>query len=177
MPRTGPAADEVRTERLLLRRWRETDIEPMAAINRDPEVARYLNRPPADGSFVPALERLWRRDGYGLWALESSEPPTAGELIGFAGLGHPNFLPGLEGEVEVGWRLARSAWGRGLATEAARAAVAQARDVLGMRRLLSIIHPENERSRRVAEKLGMAVGRRVHNPVLGIPVEVWELEL
>jgi RimJ/RimL family protein N-acetyltransferase len=168
---------ELRTDRLLLRRWRSSDIEPMGAINADAEVARYLNRPPPDGSFVAALESQWRLHGFGLWALESTEPATAGEMLGFAGLGHPSFIPALEFEVEIGWRLARSAWGRGLATEAARATLAYARDPLGLRRLISIIHPENVRSQRVAEKLGMAVGRLVHNPVLGIPVEVWELEV
>ena len=168
---------ELRTERLLLRRWRPSDVGPMGAINADPEVARYLNRVPPGGSFVPALETLWRQDGFGLWALESTEPESAGELLGFAGLGHPSFIPALEIEVEIGWRLARSAWGRGLATEAARAALAYARGPLGLPRLISIIHPENARSQRVAEKLGMKVGRLVDNPVLGVPVEVWELEL
>jgi RimJ/RimL family protein N-acetyltransferase len=168
---------ELRTERLLLRRWRQSDVEPMGAINADPEVARYLNRLPPDASFVPALETLWRQHSFGLWALESTEPETAGEMLGFAGLGHPSFIPALEFEVEIGWRLARSAWGRGLATEAGRAVLDFARDQLRLRRLISIIHPENVRSRRVAQKLGMGVGRLVHNPVLGIPVEVWEVEL
>jgi RimJ/RimL family protein N-acetyltransferase len=171
------AGDELLTDRLLLRRWRYSDIEPMGEINADPEVARYLNRPPPNGGFVAALEVHWRRYGFGLWALESTEPGTAGELLGFVGLGHPSFLPALEFEVEIGWRLARSVWGRGLATEAARAALTHAREVLELRRLISIIHPENVRSQRVAEKLGMSMGRLVDNPVLGIPVEVWEVEL
>ena len=169
---------ELRTDRLLLRRWRASDVEPMGAINADPEVARYLNRPPPDGAFVSgpgdALApgrlravgaRVDRARGH---RASCSASPDSGT--------HRSFRQ-LEFEVEIGWRLARSAWGRGLATEAGEAALAHARDALGLRRLISVIHPENVRSQRVAEKLGMAVGRRVHNPVLGIPVEVWELEL
>lgn len=171
------AADELITARLRLRRWREEDIEPMDEINADPEVAQYLNRPPPGRLFVTHLEVEWRRHGFGLWALESAEPGAAGRLVGFAGLSHPAFIPQLEMEVEVGWRLARQAWGRGLATEAARAVVEQARDALDLPRVISIIHPENRRSQRVAEKLGMRIRRRVHNPVLGLPVEVWELAL
>ncbi len=172
-----PAADELRTPRLRLRRWRADDAGPMDAINQDPEVNRYLNRPPAGRSFVALLEREWQRHGFGLWALESLEANPGARLLGFAGLAHPTFIAELESEVEVGWRLARGAWGRGLATEAAHAALGQAREGLGLERVISIIHPENARSQRVAEKLGMRVGRHVHNPVLGLAVEVWELSL
>jgi RimJ/RimL family protein N-acetyltransferase len=177
MPEMRRAEDELSTARLRLRRWQEADVEPMVEINRDPEVARYLNRRPPGRAFVTRLEVDWRRRGFGLWALESTEPGIAGQMMGFAGLSSPAFIPQLEHEVEVGWRLARTAWGRGLATEAARAALEQARDAVGLSRVISIIHPENRRSQRVAEKLGMHVARRVHNPVLGMAVEVWELPL
>lgn len=171
------AADELRTARLRLRRWRRDDEPALAAINRDPQVSRYLNRPPPGPALMRSLEIHWEAYGFGLWALESLEGGATGELLGFAGLSHPTFVPELSAEVEIGWRLAPAAWGRGLATEAASAARAHARERLGLARLISIIHPENVRSQRVAAKLGMSLGRHVHNPVLGIPVEVWELEL
>ena len=79
------------------------------------------------------------------------------------------------GAPELGWRLARSAWGRGLATEAAAAARDDAFERLGLPELISIIHPENERSKRVAVKLGMRMRGEITNPVFGIDVGVWEL--
>jgi RimJ/RimL family protein N-acetyltransferase len=170
---------ELRTPRLLLRRWRAEDGVPMAAINGDPEVARYLNRPPEEGDasvFVPWMTDHWKRHGFGPWALESVESQTAGAFLGFAGVAYPTYLDPVAHLPELGWRLAREAWGRGLATEAATAARDHAFDALGLARLISLVHPENERSRRVATKLGMEVERQVWNPVLGRFVDVWALD-
>jgi len=91
------------------------------------------------------------------------------------GAAYPTFLPELAARPELGWRLAREAWGRGLAAEAAGAAREDAFARLGLSELISIIHPENRRSRRLAAKLGMVVERQVHNPVLGREVDVWRL--
>lgn len=172
-------ADELLTPRLLLRRWRADDEAAMAAINRDPEVARHLNRPVDDAAvegFLAAMLDHWERHGFGPYAVESREPELAGRFVGFAGLAHlPPFLAAAGPEPELSWRLARSAWGRGLATEAA-ATVRD--DVLARRaggRLISVIHPENVRSQRVASKLGMTRGDEVHNPLLGRDVDVWQL--
>ena len=148
-------------------------------INRDPEVGRYLNRP-VDEASVAAFHGLvmthWETHGFGLWAVESLEPGLEGTFLGFAGLAYPPpFLAAAGSAPELGWRLARSAWGRGLATEAASAARDDAFERLALPELISIIHPENERSKRVAVKLGMRVRGEITNPVFGIDVGVWEL--
>ena len=169
---------EIRTERLLLRSWRESDREPMAAINRDPEVTEFLNRPIDEATMAAFLDRTfehWREHGFGHFALELAEGPRAGETIGFCGVAFPTFLPAVAERPELGWRLARSAWGGGYATEAARAARHDAFERLGLEELISIIHPDNPRSRRVAEKLGMAIEGRVHNDVFGRDVDIWRL--
>jgi RimJ/RimL family protein N-acetyltransferase len=169
--------DELRTGRLVLRRWRPEDEPAMAQINRDPEVERYLNRPVDDqaiGAFYSQIVGHWETHGYGPWALESREPDLEGHFLGFAGLAHvPPFLAAAGSAPELGWRLRRSVWGRGLATEAALAARDDAFDRLSLPEIISIIHPENERSQRIAVKLGMQRWRRIENPVLGIEVDVW----
>ena len=150
----------------------------MGQINGDPEVTRYLNRPvgpAATAAFQAGAIAHWDAYGFGFWAAESLAPEDVGALLGFIGFAHPTFLPELASRVEIGWRLARRAWGRGLATEGAIAARDHAFDVVGLDELISIIHPENERSRSVATKLGMTVQQRVHHAGLGRDVEVWAL--
>ena len=173
----------VETERLLLRRWRpEADLDPLAGLCADAEVMRYVGagRPltrTESGNLLAAIERHWDEHGYGLWAVEVKEQAGGrpGEAIGFAGLAIPSFLPAVLPAVECGWRLARDWWGRGLATEAARASVAWGREELGLAGVVSIIAPGNERSVRVAEKLGMRRARdRVH-PLTGRRLWVYEL--
>jgi RimJ/RimL family protein N-acetyltransferase len=169
---------QIETPRLLLRRWRSEDEEPMAAINGDPDVMRYINSPtaPVDTRRLHAVRLAhWEDHGFGHFAVESREPDGVGELLGFAGVAHPTFLPALAHRPEIGWRLARPAWGRGLATEAAAAARDHAFDVLELGALISIIHPDNSRSQRVAIKLGMELEGRVHNPVHDTQVDVWKL--
>ena len=177
------AACELRTARLLLRRWRAGDEAPMAAINRDPEVQRYLNRPITEvalAAFHGAMIDHWERHGFGLFALEAREgaalPVEPGTLLGFAGLAFPTYLPALAQRPEIGWRLARSAWGHGLATEAALAARDHAFGELGLPELIAVIHPENARSQSVARKLGMQIERQVHHPLLRRFVDVWSLD-
>ncbi len=148
----------------------------MAAINRDPDVIRYLNRPvdeQAVRAFFGLLLDHWDRHGFGFYAVESRAGDTAGQFIGFVGVAYPMFLPGLAERPELGWRLARTAWGQGLATEAATAARDDAFDRLGLEELISSIHPENARSRRLAAKLGMSLEQQVYNPVLDRQVDVW----
>jgi RimJ/RimL family protein N-acetyltransferase len=176
------AAYELRTERLLLRRWRDEDDAPLTAINRDPEVTRYLNRPVTEvalAAFHPMLVEHWARHGFGPFALESREQRAgieSGALLGFAGVAYPAYLPGLAKRPEIGWRLARHAWGCGLATEAALAARDHAFETLGLPELIAIVHPDNARSQAVARKLGMAVERQVENPVLRRFMDVWALD-
>jgi RimJ/RimL family protein N-acetyltransferase len=147
------------TDRLLLRRWRAEDREPFAAINADPEVMRYIGTGAVLGrglsdDMVVRFEREWEERGFGLWALSAREDVEE-RLLGFCGLTVPMFLPSVLPAVEVGWRLARAAWGRGYATEAARAAVAFGFSQGVAEEILAIVEPSNERSLRVCAKLGM----------------------
>lgn len=150
----------------------------MAAINPDPEVTRYLNRP-VDPAAIDAFYTLvgdhWSEHGFGFWALEAREPELAGQFIGFVGVAYPTFLAEVASRPELGWRLAPCAWGRGLATEAAKAARDHALNTLACPELISIIHPENLRSRRLATKLGMTLEQHIHNPMLNRDVDVWRL--
>jgi RimJ/RimL family protein N-acetyltransferase len=170
---------EVRTARLLLRRWRPEDEAPMAAINHDPEVTRFLNRPVDEASvqgFHGAVVAHWEQHGFGVGAVEVADGGALdGHMIGFVGLAYPPpFLPDVQGRPELGWRLARESWGRGYATEAALAARDDALERLGITDLMSIIHPDNERSQSVARRLGMHVGFTIHNPLIDRVVDVWE---
>jgi RimJ/RimL family protein N-acetyltransferase len=169
--------NELRTERMLLRRWRVEDEADMARINRQPEVGRYLNRPTDEqtiAAFFSMITGHWAAHGYGPWALESTESGWEGRFLGFAGLAHlPPFLAAVSSLPELGWRLDPAVWGRGLATEAAVAARDDAFERLGLPELISIIHPENRRSQRVAAKLSMRLDRQIENPVLGRLVDVW----
>jgi RimJ/RimL family protein N-acetyltransferase len=173
----------VETERLLLRRWRpEVDLDPLADLCADPEVMRFIGTGrtltrSGTGDLLAAITGHWDEHGYGLWAVEVKEDAGGrpGEAIGFAGLAIPSFLPAVLPAVECGWRLARRWWGRGLATEAAHASVAWGRQQLGLAGVLSIITPGNERSVRVAEKLGMQRGRDRLHPSTGGRLWVYEL--
>jgi RimJ/RimL family protein N-acetyltransferase len=167
------------TDRLVLRRWRAKDREPFAAINADPEVMRFIGTGAVLGrglsdDLVVRFEREWEERGFGLWALSARDDADE-RLLGFCGLTVPMFLPSVLPAVEVGWRLARDAWGRGYATEAAAAALAFGFEEHAIEEILAIVDPENERSLRVCAKLRMtdrpdrthpATRRRVR--VLGI---------
>jgi len=149
---------EVETGRLLLRGWREEDLEPYARMCADPEVMRFIG----DGSTltrerseaqISRFLRHWDERGFGLWALEEKESAT---FIGFAGLAHQEDWAEGRHKTEVGWRLDRVFWGGGLATEAAKAGVTYGFETLGLERIISIIQPGNMASRRVAEKAGLS---------------------
>lgn len=146
---------ELRTERLLLRRWRDGDLEPFAALNADPRVTEFLGGPVSrvDSDAIAArIAAHFATHGYGLWAVE-----VPGELpfAGFVGLAVPAFEAPFTPCVEVGWRLAAACWGRGYASEAARAALAFGFASLGLREIVSFTAVANARSRRVMERLGM----------------------
>jgi RimJ/RimL family protein N-acetyltransferase len=168
------------TERLLLRPWRPAeDLDALAAVNGDPEVMRFVapNRPLTRAETEAQLERFvahWDEHGFGLWAVVPRRAPDA-RCIGFAGLAIPSFLPQILPAVEVGWRLASGAWGRGYATEAARASVAFGFERLGLRAVVAVVEAGNARSMRVAEKLGMHRGRDRLHPVTRRRLRVMEL--
>jgi RimJ/RimL family protein N-acetyltransferase len=140
------------TDRLRLRPFRESDLDAYADMCGDPEVMRYLGngQPMTRAESWRSLALMlghWLLRGYGLWAVEER---TSGELVGRIGCWNPEGWPGLE----VGWTLRRHFWGRGFATEGARAALAYAFTQLGAGHVLSLIRPANAASVRVAERLG-----------------------
>jgi RimJ/RimL family protein N-acetyltransferase len=152
---TVPARPELQTARLLLRQWRETDLEPFAQMNRDPAVMEYfpalLSRDQSD-AIVARIEQMFCEQGFGLWALEV---PGVAAFIGFVGLSVPRFEAFFTPCVEVGWRLAREHWGHGYATEAARAALDFGFGACGLTEIVAMAVATNQRSRRVMERLGM----------------------
>lgn len=147
------AERRLRTERLLLRSWRESDLELFAALNADPEVMRYfpstLTREESDDQ-AGRISRALGEQSWGLWAVEHD-----GVFLGFTGLAVPRFEAHFTPAVEIGWRLARSAWGFGFATEAAAAVLRFAFEELRLSEVVSFTAVQNRRSRAVMERLHM----------------------
>jgi ribosomal-protein-alanine N-acetyltransferase len=165
-------APVLRTERLVLRGWTQHDRAPFAEMNADPEVMEHFPSPltrAASDAFVDRIEQHFAARGYGLWAVEAD-----GAFVGFTGLAVPRFhadwMDDREQPVlEVGWRLRRSAWGRGYATEAGRAALGFAFEVLGRDEVVSFTVTGNHRSRAVMERLGMRYLAAYDHPIEGGP--------
>ncbi|MEU1619420.1 GNAT family N-acetyltransferase [Streptomyces sp. NPDC005722] len=145
---------ELSTERLLLRRWQDRDLAPWAAMNADPEVREHLGAPltreESDAS-VARFRADFDERGYGWWAVEVR---ATGEFAGFAGLDPVDDGLPFTG-VEIGWRLARAAWGKGYATEAARAVLAFGFGTLGLPEILAVTTAGNLRSQAVMRRIGM----------------------
>jgi RimJ/RimL family protein N-acetyltransferase len=146
---------ELRTYRLLLRQWCESDVEPFAALSADPEVMRwYPESLDLDGAaaYVERCQAHIERHGYGPWAVEVLGGPS---FIGFVGLASPRFKAFYTPAVNISWRLARDHWGRGYATEAARAAVWFGFEQLQLDEIRAWVALGNDPSRRVMHRLGM----------------------
>lgn len=143
------------TSRLLLRRFSEDDREPFARLNADPRVMEFmpacLSRRESD-LLLDHFEDHFRKHSFGLYAVELRETRA---FIGFVGLATPRFQAHFTPCVEIGWRLSAGHWGRGLATEGARAVATYAFEVLRLDALVSFTSAANIRSRRVMEKIGM----------------------
>jgi len=152
---------EIRTDRLTLRGWADEDRAAYSAINADPAVMATLGplqtREQTD-AHIDRMSAGWTGRGFGLWCVDLD-----GECIGFTGLNEPWFEEHFTRQahaaghpcVEVGWRLASRRWGNGYATEAARAALVFAFDIVGVPEVVSFTSATNTKSRRVMEKLGM----------------------
>ncbi|MDI3405240.1 GNAT family N-acetyltransferase [Streptomyces cavernicola] len=145
---------EIRTDRLLLRSWRESDLAPWAALNADPVVREHFPEvltPERSAASAAAFQADLDERGWGWWAVEAVD---TGEFIGFAGLDPVEDGLPFTG-VEAGWRLARSAWGHGYATEAGRAVMAYGFETLALPEILAITTVSNVRSQAVMRRLGM----------------------
>jgi RimJ/RimL family protein N-acetyltransferase len=170
---------DIRTPRLLLRRWHDDDLVPLAEINADPQVMRWV-----DDAGVHDLERTaeeieqweeeWDEEGFGLFAVELL---ASGELAGFTGLSVPAFLPEVMPAVAISWRFGSAFWGQGYASEAAHATLEFALQDRGLDRVISITRPGDDASENVIRKLGMVPERETAHPVHGFPLRVHSIDL
>jgi len=145
---------EITTDRLILRGWREADLAPWAAMNADPEVRRYVGpllTLEQAGAWALNYQDDLDRYGFGFWAVEIR---TSGEFIGFTGLNTVDDQMPFSG-VELGWRLARPAWGHGYATEAGLAALRYGFGTMGLPEVLAVTMARNVRSQAVMRRIGM----------------------
>ena len=143
--------EEIRTARLLMRRWRDEDRAPFAAMNADPVVMEHfpglMTREESD-AFVDRIEAHFDEHGYGLWVLEDETG-----FLGFTGLNWAKFDASFNPSLEVGWRLVPSAWGKGYATEAGIESVRRGFEHVG--RITSFTSVSNVRSQRVMQRIGL----------------------
>ena len=162
----------ITTSRLRLREYSRADVDQRAAMFADEETMRYYPRLKSRDETVGWIEwnlESYRRHGLGLWVVE---PKGTREFLGECGL-VVQMVDGTR-EIELGYSIKRSHWGKGFATEAAFAVRDHAIDVLGLRRLVSIIHPDNKRSQAVARKVGMRHEKNTR--VFGRPQKVYSLD-
>lgn len=145
---------DLRTDRLSLRPWRESDVQPWAAMNADPQVREYLGgvmTPEQSAASLAHFQAQLDERGFGFWAVEVR---STGEFIGFTGLDQADDGMPFTG-IEIGWRLARSAWGHGYATEAALASLAFGFETLALPEIVAVTTATNLRSQAVMRRLGM----------------------
>lgn len=148
----------IQTERLILRQWREEDLEPFAQLNADPRVREFfpglLTRKESDASVKPHFEHI-QKCGWGFFAASLVQ---TGEFIGFIGLQEVDFKATFNDEapaVEIGWRLAFPYWNKGYATEGAKACLKYGFETLALKEIVSFTPVQNRRSRAVMERIGM----------------------
>lgn len=152
---------EIETERLRLRGFRPDDLDALCQIFGDPEVMKYISggkprtREATEEGLLRSIEG-WRKRGFGLWAVEEK---ATGRVVGYCGLIPLDDTP----EIEVAYGLAKSAWGRAFAVEAARAALKFGFGELNLERIVAVVNPGNVASQRVLEKLGMKYTKNAHH--------------
>jgi RimJ/RimL family protein N-acetyltransferase len=142
-------------QRLILRRWRESDLEPFSVINADPIVMEFYPRTFSLKETRAAIEKIeadFDSHGFGLWALELRK---TSRFIGYVGLSRPTFQAHFTPCIEIGWRISKEHWGKGFATEAAREVIRDAFERLQLGEVVSYTAAVNARSIRVMEKISM----------------------
>jgi RimJ/RimL family protein N-acetyltransferase len=146
---------EIKTERLLLRQFRDDDLPSLSKINDDPTVMEFIGPRLNDNQSKAMFERSrlsWNENGFGKFAVEV---PGEADFIGYVGLASPPFQSHFTPCVEIGWRLASQYWGHGYATEAAEAVRHFAFNSVGLLEIVSFTTPRNLQSQRVMEKIGL----------------------
>ncbi len=145
----------IKTSRLILRQWKDSDLAPFAALNADPRVREFFpglqSREESDHDAQRIADHI-AKYGWGFWAVSLIETD---EFIGFIGLNKVHFQAHFTPAVEVGWRLAFDYWGKGYATEGAKAALTYGFETLNLNEIVSFTSVQNMRSRRIMEKIGM----------------------
>ncbi|MEU7407110.1 MULTISPECIES: GNAT family N-acetyltransferase [unclassified Streptomyces] len=170
---------EIRTPRLVLRRWLDDDLVPLSEIHADPVVMRNIG----DGGprsaeqtaeDIEAWEEEWDEEGFGLFAVELL---GSGELVGAVGLSVADAPAEAVGQVAIGWRLGRVFWGQGYASEAAHAALEFAVQDRGLDRVIAVVRRGDSASAGVVDKLGMEAEDTAPHPVHGYDVSVFGIDL
>lgn len=155
-----------RTDRLILRPWRESDRQPFASLNASPDVMRYFPNtltPAESNGMVDVIEQKMAINGWGLWAVEEKR---SGAFVGFVGLNVPSYPLPFSPCIEIGWRLDSAFWGKGYAPEAARKALEIGFEQYGMSEIVSFTAMVNTPSQRVMDKIGMVRGEEFDHPAL-----------
>lgn len=167
---------ELFTDRLKLREWVRSDLDPLIEIFSKPEMWHYpLRRGFTPDETVNFLNRQMSAQDMGETALLAAEDRFTQQLLGYIGLGVPAFLPEIMPAVEIGWRLDPLVWGRGLATEGALMVLEHAFEDPDLEEVVSIYHPENIASGKVMMHLGMQFDRDTIDPAREIPLRVYRL--
>ena len=167
------AIPTIETQRLILRGWNEDDLDAYAEMMADPQVMRFLGGPQARADAWRGMASMighWALRGFGLWAVERKED---GALMGRVGVQYPEGWP----STEIAWTLGRPYWGRGYATEAAKASLDFGFKTTALDKLISLIDPENHPSLRVARRLGYTKGPKGTITIFGTSYEldIWEM--
>ncbi|MFF8092973.1 GNAT family N-acetyltransferase [Streptomyces sp. NPDC016675] len=170
---------EIRTPRLVLRRWLDDDLVPLSEIHADPVVMRHLGdgRPRSveqTAEDIEGWEEEWDEEGFGVFAVELL---GSGELAGAVGLSVADAPAGAAGQVAITWRLGRVFWGQGYASEAAHAALEFALQDRGLDRVVAVLRTEDSASTAVADKLGMRPEGSAPHPVHGHEVRIYGIDL
>ncbi|MGP0031410.1 MAG: GNAT family N-acetyltransferase [Acidimicrobiales bacterium] len=173
---TTPTIPTLVTDRLVLRPFVHEDLAELAVIHAEPSFWWYPLRagmtPEQTAAFLVRTIERYRTDGLGIEAVIDRD---GGAMVGWAGLAVPHFLPEVLPAVEVGWRLSRPHWGRGLATEAGEAALRWGFTAARLERIISIYEPENAASGRVMARLGFTPCLSTTHPERGETLTVTEL--
>ncbi|MEU4467602.1 GNAT family N-acetyltransferase [Streptomyces sp. NPDC024017] len=170
---------EIRTPRLLLRRWLDDDLVPLSEIHADPAVMqrigdgapRSLDETAED---IEAWEEEWDEEGFGMFAVELL---GSGELAGAVGLSVADAPAEIAGQVAISWRLGRVFWGQGYASEAAHATLEFALQDRGLDRVVAVCRTDDSASANVLDKLGMQMEGTTQHPVHGYDLGVYGIDL